>query len=439
MAWEAIKAAIPPTLIQIIVEKLISLLIPAAAAVMLIIETLQAAWGTIQRVLEAFERFFAFLKAVRTGKAGPQFATAIAAAAIAVIDFVANWLLKRLRKPAGKIAKKLKAIAKKLGKKLAKVGKGHQEEAVRRQAQEAEDAQEQEAEAGQAGCGREASRRRGRLHPPEARPRHPAAVPVGADAVRAAPLARALPAAGTRRHRQAHHLREPPQELQGQGEAREQRLRRERSGVPGISAQAPSPASPPHVGAAGLVDSGGARSQQGRAVPRGALDAPPARAACVVAQAQRQPRDSGTTFFKKSLVDIWNRLWLAWLESRMAGWGIKPPTLRAFKKALANDNNLRAKVAHAIDNTGIKETLREAGTIVGVTNLRRFFVREGGTTAAANKQARFKKELARLDRRLKGVKRKSRKARLIMAGWQSGKAFVGKLKKKQDVEWQRVP
>jgi Domain of unknown function (DUF4157) len=123
MAWEAIKTAIPPTLIQILIEKLISLLIPAAAAVMLIIETLQAAWGTIQRVLEAFERFFAFLKAVRTGRAGPQFATAIAAAAIAVIDFVANWLLKRLRKPAGKIAKKLREIAKKLGKKLAKLAK----------------------------------------------------------------------------------------------------------------------------------------------------------------------------------------------------------------------------------------------------------------------------------------------------------------------------
>jgi hypothetical protein len=90
---------------------------------MLIIETLQAAWGSIQRVLEAFERFFAFLKAVRTGRAGPKFATAIASAAVAVIDFVANWLLKRLRKPAGKIAKKLREIAKKLGKKLAKVAK----------------------------------------------------------------------------------------------------------------------------------------------------------------------------------------------------------------------------------------------------------------------------------------------------------------------------
>jgi hypothetical protein len=123
MAWDAIKAAIPPTLIQILIEKLISLLIPAAAAVMLIIETLQAAWGTIQRVLEAFERFFAFLKAVRTGRAGPKFASAIAAAAVAVIDFVANWLLKRLRKPAGKIAKKLREIAKKLGRRLRKAAK----------------------------------------------------------------------------------------------------------------------------------------------------------------------------------------------------------------------------------------------------------------------------------------------------------------------------
>lgn len=124
MAWEAIKTAIPPTLIQILIEKLISLLVPAAAAVMLIIETLQAAWGTIRRVLEAFERFFAFLKAVRRGKAGPLFANALAAAAVAVIDFAANWLLKRLRKPAGAIAKKLKALAKKLGKKLARLGKG---------------------------------------------------------------------------------------------------------------------------------------------------------------------------------------------------------------------------------------------------------------------------------------------------------------------------
>ena len=59
--------------------------------------------------------------AARAGRSSPN---AIAAAAIAVIDFVANWLLKRLRKPAGKIAKKLKELAKKLGKKLGKAVKG---------------------------------------------------------------------------------------------------------------------------------------------------------------------------------------------------------------------------------------------------------------------------------------------------------------------------
>jgi Domain of unknown function (DUF4157) len=124
MAWEAIKAVIPPTLIQILIEKLISLIIPAAGAILLIIEGLQAAWGTIKRVIEAFQRFFVFLKAVKSGRSGKKFAEALAAAAIALIDFVANWLLKRLRKPAGKIAKKIRELAKKLGRKLGKAVKG---------------------------------------------------------------------------------------------------------------------------------------------------------------------------------------------------------------------------------------------------------------------------------------------------------------------------
>lgn len=121
MAWGALKAAIPTALIQILIEKLIALIIPAAGAIMAIIEGISAAWGTIRRVLEAFERFFIFLKAVKTGRAGPQFANAVAAAAIVVIDFVANWLLKRMRKPAGAIAKRIRAMAKKLGAKLRKL------------------------------------------------------------------------------------------------------------------------------------------------------------------------------------------------------------------------------------------------------------------------------------------------------------------------------
>lgn len=123
MVWEGLKAAIPPTLIQLIIEKLVAMIVPAAGAILTIIEGLRAAWGTVQRILEAFERFFRFLKAVKTGRAGVQFAEAVAAAAIVVIDFVANWLLMRLRKPAGALAKRIRAIAQRLGKRLGALGK----------------------------------------------------------------------------------------------------------------------------------------------------------------------------------------------------------------------------------------------------------------------------------------------------------------------------
>ncbi|HZI18142.1 MAG TPA: DUF4157 domain-containing protein [Pyrinomonadaceae bacterium] len=120
MAFEAVKAAIPSILIGLIIEKVVSMIIPAAGAVLAIIEGLQAAWGTVSRIISAFSLFMAFLKQVKTGNAGPQFANAVAAAAIVVIDFVANWLLARLRKPASKVAGKLKAMAQRIMKKLKK-------------------------------------------------------------------------------------------------------------------------------------------------------------------------------------------------------------------------------------------------------------------------------------------------------------------------------
>ncbi|MGG6297051.1 hypothetical protein ACQ4M4_21870 [Leptolyngbya sp. AN02str] len=121
MAWEGIKALIPPTLIRILVEKLVAMIVPAAGALMVIIEGLQAAWGTVQRIIAAFQKFFAFLKAVKAGNAGPAFAVALAAAAIAVIDFVANWLILKLAKGAAKIGGKIKGLAKKiLGRKKGK-------------------------------------------------------------------------------------------------------------------------------------------------------------------------------------------------------------------------------------------------------------------------------------------------------------------------------
>ncbi|MBW4608226.1 MAG: DUF4157 domain-containing protein [Hassallia sp. WJT32-NPBG1] len=123
MAWEGIKAAIPPALIAILIEKLVSMIVPAAGTVMVIIEGLQAAWGTVSRILQAIERFMAFMKAVKTGNSGPQFGAMLAAAGVVLIDFVANWLLKRVRGAASKVGGKIKAIAKKIGDKLKKAVK----------------------------------------------------------------------------------------------------------------------------------------------------------------------------------------------------------------------------------------------------------------------------------------------------------------------------
>lgn len=118
MAFEALKAAIPQALIQLLIEKVVAMIVPAAGAVMAIIEGLQAAWGTVQRIIAALGKFVSFLKAVKAGGAGPQFADLLASAAIVVIDFVANWLLKKLRGPASKVGSKVKAIAQKI---MAKV------------------------------------------------------------------------------------------------------------------------------------------------------------------------------------------------------------------------------------------------------------------------------------------------------------------------------
>jgi hypothetical protein len=97
--------------------------VPAAGAVLAIIEGLQAAWGTVSRVIQAFDRFMGFLKAVKTGQSGPQFGAALAAAGVVLIDFVSNWLLKRVRGAASKVAAKVKEIAKKIGRKLKAASK----------------------------------------------------------------------------------------------------------------------------------------------------------------------------------------------------------------------------------------------------------------------------------------------------------------------------
>jgi len=124
--------AIPAALVMILVEKLVAMIVPAVGALMTIIEGLQAAWGTISRIIAAFAAFMAFLLAVKSGGAGPLFATVLASAAVVVLDFVANWLLKKLASAARKVGAKLKGLAEKFkskrkAKKDAKAGKHHDE------------------------------------------------------------------------------------------------------------------------------------------------------------------------------------------------------------------------------------------------------------------------------------------------------------------------
>ncbi len=121
MAWQGIKQAIPPALIAILVEKLASMIMPAAGAVLVIIQGLQAAWGAVSRVLQAIDRFIAFLRAVKSGNGGPTFAQAVAAAAVTVVDFVSNWLLARIARGASRIGNRIRAIAQRIGAALRRV------------------------------------------------------------------------------------------------------------------------------------------------------------------------------------------------------------------------------------------------------------------------------------------------------------------------------
>jgi voltage-gated potassium channel Kch len=133
MALDALIVAIPAALVMILIEKLVSMIVPAAGALMTIIEGLQAAWGTVIRLIAAFGAFMAFLLAVKSGGAGPLFATVLASAAVVVLDFVANWLLKKLVSAARKVGAKLKGLAEKFkakrkAKKDAKSPKKHHDE-----------------------------------------------------------------------------------------------------------------------------------------------------------------------------------------------------------------------------------------------------------------------------------------------------------------------
>jgi hypothetical protein len=122
MAWEGLKAAIPGILIALLIEKLMSLIVPAVGAILTIIQSIQAGWASLGRILQAFEAFFNFLKHVKLGSAGPLFAKAVAAGAVAAVEFVSNFLLTRLKGAASSVSNRLRAIARRIGERLSAIG-----------------------------------------------------------------------------------------------------------------------------------------------------------------------------------------------------------------------------------------------------------------------------------------------------------------------------
>ncbi|MFD7505956.1 DUF4157 domain-containing protein [Streptomyces sp. NPDC059850] len=124
MAWDAIVASLPVMIATIIIEKLVSMIIPAAGAILTIIQGLMAAWQTISRIIAAFGKFFAFLKAVKAGPAACLFAEAVAAGVVALLEFITNFLLARLGRAVKGVGNRLKAMAQKILQGLKKAGKG---------------------------------------------------------------------------------------------------------------------------------------------------------------------------------------------------------------------------------------------------------------------------------------------------------------------------
>ena len=121
MAWTAIKESLPGILIQLLIEKLVAMLIPAAGALSMIIDGIKAAWAAASRILAALQKFIAFLKAVKAGNAGPKFGELVGAVAVAVMDFLANFVLSRLKGAGQKVGGTLRKMAERFMKAAKKV------------------------------------------------------------------------------------------------------------------------------------------------------------------------------------------------------------------------------------------------------------------------------------------------------------------------------
>ncbi|WP_406835059.1 DUF4157 domain-containing protein [Streptomyces sp. AHU1] len=124
MAWQALVRSLPMIIVSIVVEKVVSLIVPAVGAILTIVQGLMAAWGTISRIIAGFGKFFAYLKAVRAGPAACLFAEAVAAGVVALLEFITNFLLSRLKMAAKGVGGRLKAMAQKIMAGLKKAARG---------------------------------------------------------------------------------------------------------------------------------------------------------------------------------------------------------------------------------------------------------------------------------------------------------------------------
>ncbi|HEU5161289.1 MAG TPA: hypothetical protein VFU43_30130 [Streptosporangiaceae bacterium] len=133
MAWQAIVKALPMMIITLVIEKVVSLIIPAAGAILTIVQGLIAAYGTVSRIIAAFAKFFTFLKSVKSGGAAAacNFAQAVAAGVVALLEFITNFLLARIGRALKGVGGRLKGIAQKIMKGLKRGAKGARKAAGR--------------------------------------------------------------------------------------------------------------------------------------------------------------------------------------------------------------------------------------------------------------------------------------------------------------------
>ncbi|WP_199439393.1 eCIS core domain-containing protein [Umezawaea beigongshangensis] len=124
MVWDSVVAALPTIIVAVVVERVVSLIVPAAGAVLAVVQGLMAAWGSVSKILGAISAFIAFARAVKAGPAACLFAAAVAAGVVALLEFITNFLMAKLAMAAKGVGRALKGMAAKIKNGLARAGRG---------------------------------------------------------------------------------------------------------------------------------------------------------------------------------------------------------------------------------------------------------------------------------------------------------------------------